>query len=427
MTVHLESLPDHRDRLIVVGTSVRKSLDTLQPFLTSLAWQELPPRTRLHHVFVDDFTPAQADAKAALQSFLAERGGELLRGLPSPVGDYDDGAHLLTHSWTVQSMHRMGQHKNKILRRTRELKADGVWLVDSDLILDRTVLTSLLACDRAITCGVYWTKWQRQVSETQRIWASPQVWLRHPYLLDGRGMDEAAFRQRLMDRQLTRVWGQGACTLLSRKVLDAGIDFSPVPEIKQEGLMAGEDRQFCIKAERGHIDMWADPWIDAFHIYHRATQLAQIPDMMDRLGTEHPQTAKIGDLVNVTLTALEPIPAGNAWNQVGPQHVRGRLGTIPMLPELEDAILSLPRGGEVIVPVHCAASHPMPYLRGRRRLIRVQFVDCKANRPAPVLDEDVYTAKGGASIDWATMTAPQMAAILNGDEPTTERGLELVP
>jgi hypothetical protein len=422
MPVALEPTPDHRDRLIVVGTSVRKPLDILAPFLQSLAWQEVPPRTRLYPVFVDDCLPSQGDAKALLQHFCAERGGDLLRGLPSGIGDFDDGAHLPSHQWSVSAMQRVGAHKNKILQRALELKADACWLVDSDLILDRTVLASLIACDKPIACAVYWTRWARQQTETQTIWAAPQVWLRHPYLLDGRGMDEAGFRAKLVSRQLTRVWGQGACTLLSRRVLEAGINFSPAPEVKQEGLMAGEDRQFCIKAERGHVEMWADPWPDIFHIYHRAEQVQHISAMLDRLGAEHPRQPQLGDLVNVVLTALEPIPTNNGWGQVPPQMVRGRLGALALAPELETAILSMERGSDRIIPMHCPIHHPMVYLRGRRRLIRVQLVDCKPFGAPPVLEEDLHITSQAQ--DLASLT-PQQAAALEGD--AVERALELVP
>lgn len=426
MPVALEPTPDHRDRLIVVGGSVRKPLDILQPHIQSLLWQELPPRTRLHFCWVDDFTLGQDDAKAYLRTVAAEHGGEVLRGLPSAMGDFTDD-HPLAHQWSLEAMRRVGQHKNKLLKRALELKADAVFLVDADVLLDRTILTSLIACDKPIACAVYWTRWTRQTTETQKIWSGPQCWLRHPYFLDGRGMDEATFRSKLVKRELTRVWGQGACSLISRRVLEAGIDFAPAPDFPQVGLQAGEDRQFCIKAERAHLDMWADPWGDSFHVYHRTDDVPRIPEMLERLGQVHPQSPKLGDLVNIVLTALEPIPANNGWAQVAPQHVRGRLGTIAMLPELEAAILGLTRGQEVIVPVHVPIHYPAPYLRGRRRLIRVQLIDTKPMCYPPVLEQDLYAVGASAPIELTALTPQQTAALLNGAQPAEERALELVP
>lgn len=431
MPVALEPTPDHRDRLIVVGASVRKPLDILQPHIQSLLWQELPPRTRLHFCWVDDFTPQQADAKDYLRTVAAEHGGEVLRGLPGALGDFTDD-HPLAHQWSLEAMRRVGQHKNKLLKRALELKADAVFLVDADVLLDRTVLTSLIACDKPIACAVYWTRWSRQTTETQKIWASPQVWLRHPYFLDGRGMDEATFRSKLVKRELTRVWGQGACSLISRRVLEAGIDFAPAPDFPQVGLNAGEDRQFCIKAERSHLDMWADPWGDSFHVYHRADDVPRIPEMLERLGQVHPPSPKLGDLVNVVLTALEPMPQRQPdgsirWMQIAPQPVRGRLGTIAMLPELEAAILGLTRGQEVIVPVHVPIHYPDAYLRGRRRLIRIQLIDTKPLCYPPVLEDDLYMTPASAPIELTALTPQQAAAIVNGAAPAEERALELVP
>src|SRR6185436_17038531 len=109
--------------------------------------------------------------------------------------------------------------------------------------------------------------------------AGPQVWLRHPYQLDGRGLDVAKFRRKLVNREVTRVWGQGACSLIRMPVLHAGIDFTHIPNEPaiQQGMMVWEDRHFCIRAERGHIDMWADPWADIFHIYHQPEDVNLIP------------------------------------------------------------------------------------------------------------------------------------------------------
>lgn len=347
-----------------------------------------------------------------MKQFCAAGGGELLRGVPGPVNDFTDD-HPQAHQWSPSAMQRVGQNKNKILKRALELKSDGVWLVDADLILDRTVLASLLAVDKPIACAVYWTRWGRQLTETQKIWASPQVWLRHPYQLDGRGMDEPTFRAKLVSRSLTRVWGQGACTLLSRKVLETGLDFSPAPDFPQTGLMAGEDRQFCVKAERMHLEMWADPYPDIFHIYHRADDVPRIPEMLERLGQPHPASPAMGDLINVILTAIEPIPVQNGqWAQVPPQPVRGRLGSLPLVPELEQAILGLQRGQEIIVPIHCPVHYPLPYMRGRRRLIRVQLIDCKPMGYPPILEEDLHITTSGAAMDLTTLTKPQLDAIL---------------
>lgn len=404
--------PDHRTTTIVVGTSCRKNLAVLKPFLDSLAWQELPPRTQLVPVFVPDW-PQKDEAEEYLRRWVTSGGGEILRGVPTTAGDFADTPNFDSHQWGLTAMRRVGANKNKILRRALELKADAVWLCDADLILDRTTLVSLLATEKPISTAVYWTHWTKRGFETRQIHAAPQVWLRHPYELSGRGMDEAEFRQKLISRELTRVWGFGACTLISRKVLEAGINFDPVPDIPQQGLMAGEDRQFCIRTERSHIEAFADPFPDIFHVYHADQHIPQIPEMVKRLSIPHPTKAVLGDLVSLKLEALEPVPHGNGgWQQMPRQHVRGRLGQITLMPELEEAVYALSRGETQIVPVHFPVHHPLGYFRGKRRLIRLSLVDVKPLGWPPVLDAELFVGpRSGRWADTTTLSAQQLSGM----------------
>lgn len=310
-------------------------------------------------------------------------------------------------------MARVGQNKNKILKRALELKAEAVWLVDADLILDRTVFASLWAAERPIACAVFWTHWNKQSKETVTSFSGPQVWLRHPYLLDGRGMEEADFRRKLVKRELLRVWGQGACSLIRTPVIAAGIDFSHIPNepALMQGLMAGEDRHFCIKAERSHIDMWADAWPDIFHIYHTPEDVEQIPAMLERMGTVHPDRAMLGDLVSLRLEAIEPFPQPNGqWHRPSPGFLRGRLGQLALLPEIEEAVLNLPRGQQTTIPVHFPLYWPLPYLRGRRRLIRLTLIDCKPFGYPPNLENELLRM-GAGSMDRALLTPQQREAV----------------
>ena len=407
--VELTPLPDFRERVIVVGTSLRKPLVVLAPYFASLAAQELPPRTRLHFCFVNDFAPDQKDAEALTTQWIAERRGELLRGVPAGLNDFREGP--ATHEWTLAAMRRVGANKGKILQRTLALKADAVWLADADLIMDTTTLASLISCERPIVSAVYWTHWSKQPQETVKSYAGPQVWLRHPYLLDGRGMDEAEFRAKLVTRELTRVWGFGACTLIARSVLEAGVDFSPAPDFPQEGLWAGEDRQFCIKCERLHIEAWADPWPDIFHIYHLEDDVPQIENMARRFCNRHPVRAGLGDLVALRLQALEPIPVNNAqWSHLPPQFARGRLGQLPLMPEVEEAVYKLQRGEKTIVRIHAPLSHPAPFMRGHTRLIEVTLLDVKPFGAPPVVERELHIQPhSGAHTDTFAQTDTQRA------------------
>src|SRR5207253_9237999 len=107
-------------------------------------------------------------------------------------------------------------------------------------------------------------------------------------------------------------WGQGACTLVRAPVVQAGVTFEHFEEpALNVGLMAGEDRHFCIRAERLHTEMWADPWPDIYHIYHLPDDLGRVEFMRARLGVQHPARAQFGELVSLRLDAIEPFPQPN--------------------------------------------------------------------------------------------------------------------
>ena len=405
--------PDHRETVVVCGTSVRKPLEILKPYLASLDWQRLPARTRVRYAFIPDWPQPNTDAELYLRDWVKERCGDILRGVPTTAGDFSDAPQHDSHVWQASAMRRVAANKNRIIHRTLELKADALFHADADLILDTTTLASLLATEKPLATAVFWSHWTKRGFETRQIHSAPQVWLGHPYQLSGRGMDEAEFRQKLINRELTRVWGFGACTLIQRKVLEAGINFDTLRDVSQEGLMAGEDRHFSIAAERAHIEAYADPWPDIFHIYHADQHVPLIPEMTTRLGAEHPKTAQLGDLVSLKLEALEPVPHGNGqWQAMPRQHVRGRLGQVPLMSELEEAVYGLARGDTRVVPVHFPVHHPLGYFRGRRRLIRLTLVDTKPLCWPPVLDAELFVGpKSGRWCDTTTMTAQQLTGM----------------
>lgn len=410
-TPQLTLLPDKRPTVIVVGTSVRKSVDVLRFYLQSLAAQELPPNTSLLPIFVaDGLVP---DAETLLREWTAARGGEVLRGAPlSAMPDFTD-VHPDSHQWSGSAMQRVGVAKDHILARARERNADYVWFCDADLICDTTTLASLLALNVSVATAVYWTRWSARGTETRQIHAGPQVWLRHPYELSGAGYTEPEFRERLASRQLTKVAGYGACTLLDRRALGAGVSFAYLSDVPTQGLMGGEDRHFCIRAQKLHLEAWADPWPDVFHIYHLPADLQRAPEYAERLSVPHSKRATLGDLVSVTIQALEPIPwANGGWTAIPAQKLRGRLGQLMLVPELEEALYTIVRGEHADVAVHFPVHYEVPYYQGKRRLMRVTLHDCKPFTVAPVLESEMLVgAQSRGAIRTVDFTARQLAGM----------------
>jgi hypothetical protein len=408
VTVELAVVPHEIQHLIVVGTSLRKPANILAAYFQSLAWQIKPRNTQFVYLFIND--GLEPDALALAQEFVAVHGGQIIQGSVVPTGDFTDVG--ITHGWTDTAMGRVGRYKDLILQAARENRAEAVWFCDADLICDPMTFSSLWSIPEQIVCGVYWTRWTKGTHEGPPVHAGPQVWQQHPYGLAGNGMDEWELRRKLTHRQIVHVYGQGACTLIRREALMKGVSFAPVPGNTGAGLMQGEDRHFCIRAEMLHIRMVADGWPDIFHIYHRPEDEARIPEMLERLyfqsddsedGCEKARPV-LGDLVSLELHALEPVNTQHGVQYVPTQLVRGRLGRLVLHPELEDAVLHMERGEVRVVPVHFGLDYPFAPYRGQRRLIRVTLIDHKPHGYAPVIEDELIVNSVGSAIDTITLS-----------------------
>ena len=64
---------------------------------------------------------------------------------------------------------------------------------------------------------------------------------------------------------LYRVGGTGALFLIKRKVLEAGVDYTPIPNLRK--AVFGEDRHFCIRAVCAGFEIWADNHCQPVHLY----------------------------------------------------------------------------------------------------------------------------------------------------------------
>lgn len=407
MSVELAVVPHEAQHLVVIASPVRKPANILSAFLQSLAWQVCPRQVQRFYVFVDDGCPP--DARQLLDEFVAQHGGLVWQG---PSGnDWTDVG--VTHGWSPSAMNRVGAIKDRLLQFARENRAEAIWLADADLVMDPMTLTSLWSVPDQIVSAVYWTRWSQVPPEHPPVHAGPQVWLAHPYTLAGMGMEEWEFRRRLTHRQLTPVAGLGACTLIRREALMRGVSFAPWPGNQHQGIGQGEDRHFCMRAEALHIRMIADPWPDIWHCYHRPADEALIPEYLERLrpkkqvndfGDVEEERPRLGDLVSLELSALEPVLTQHGPQHVQSQLVRGRLGQLGLHPELGDAILDMRRGENRVVPVHFGLDYPFPPYRGQRRLIRVILIDHKPHGFAPVIEEELIVNRIGDALDSTTMT-----------------------
>lgn len=369
----LENLPAATPIRLTVGSAVRKPPDLLRAHLNTLSSQILPPRVSLTPCMVDD--NEVEESSQILRQWCEDRNGIYLDARTTERPGFSD-THPITHQWSGEAMRRVGQLKNHIFRETLTNGYQGCWLVDADLILSPRVLWSLFYSDALIVCGVFWTRWQN-VPDCQSL---PQVWLRHPYQFDGRGLEAHEFLRSLTDRKRVQVWGQGACTLYRVDALSKGLSFELLEDLPKEGMWLGEDRHLCTRAERMHIPMYADAWPDIWHAYHLHEQ-GNAEDWRQRLAEEPLGSPKTDDLVSLHTQALEPVQTGpQQWHHLTRYHARGRLGRMDLVPEVEAAVREMVRGESRIISVQYPLWSASQF-RGQRKLIQVTLLDWKTFSP----------------------------------------------
>ena len=149
------------------------------------------------------------------------------------------------HLWTGELVGNMATYRNMTIRKALDDGYDYLLSVDTDLVLEEHTLQQLLEDDKDCVAGMFWTNgWSNcwmydQVSENNLPeWQTPGVY---------------------------RVGGTGALFLIKRKVLEAGVDYTPIPNLRK--AVFGEDRHFCIRAVCNGFELWADNRCQPVHLY----------------------------------------------------------------------------------------------------------------------------------------------------------------
>lgn len=394
-----------------MASVVRKPPEVLSAFFHCLQWQQFrQPGAILSYRFIANFAATDPFRDASLALMRAAQAPFV--EVEAPAGDYGDTDK--TRLWSQSSFGRMAELKNRLLQDALTDEVDYIFLIDADVLIDPWTLQALLDSEAPIVSAVYWTNWQRALpGSTDFVHAGPQVWLRHPYHLDDERHTEAEFREALIRRSRIPVRGLGACTLINVAALKAGVNFSRVDGLPPGPMAEGEDRHFCARAQRAHVLMVADAWPDVYHAYHPA-EYGSIPDMMARLARKPVERPKVGDLVSIKVEPLEPVPDSTGrMFMVSPRFVRGRLGCLPVLPQLEATAASLRCGDSRITRVMYPQHYPLDFMRNQTRLFRVTLLDAKPYSFAPVIDRELLVdAASGRVLDSTNFTAAQVTEMV---------------
>ena len=156
----------------------------------------------------------------------------------------DDVTMYQDHLWTNDLVNKMSYYRNLTIRKALEGGYDYLLSVDTDLVLEEHTLQQLLNDQKDIVAGLFWTNG----------WSN--AWM----------YDQAGgYDPKWSEPGLYKIGMSGALILISRKVLEAGVDYTPIPNLRQ--AVFGEDRHFCIRAVCNGFEIWADTHCEPVHLY----------------------------------------------------------------------------------------------------------------------------------------------------------------
>ena len=155
------------------------------------------------------------------------------------------------HLWTLDLMLKMSDLRNRTITEMLTGGYDYWMSIDTDIVVDPRTLKTLIEADKDIVSEIFWTQ-----APSGRYWCN--AWM----------VDQAAgMKEDWKKPGLYRCGMTGALTLVKRKVFEAGVDYTPIPNIYQ--ALRGEDRHFCVRAACAGFEMWIDSHCPATHLYTR--------------------------------------------------------------------------------------------------------------------------------------------------------------
>lgn len=256
---------------VLIAAPVRQKPVILQHFLEGL--QRLDTTgLEVAYLFVDNNDDAHASQM--LRAFTGQAGAPVHR-LRVPVAEPYQRTE--THHWTESLIWRLAAIKDGILHAALQHGYDYAFLVDSDLVLHPQTLRRMVGCGRDILSQVFWTVWSHDTPPKPNVWYADHYNLYRVCREQSLERDERLRRLEAFLSGLAfyagvyRVSGLGACTLIARRAIEAGVNFSEL----RGCLLRGEDRHLCLRAEALGFRLFADATLPPLHLY-RESELPRV-------------------------------------------------------------------------------------------------------------------------------------------------------
>ena len=151
------------------------------------------------------------------------------------------------HIWKNDTVAKVAEFRNMTIQQALVFGYDYWFSVDTDIVLHPQTLVALLKANKDIVSEIFWSK-----DPYGFEWCN--AWMKDRYS----GTEDKFYTPGLYEVGMT-----GACTLVKRKVLEAGVNYDFLPNI----TIWGEDRHFCIRAAAHRFGIWVDTHYPATHLF----------------------------------------------------------------------------------------------------------------------------------------------------------------
>tara|TARA_R100000935_G_scaffold50402_1_gene76266 strand:+ start:12934 stop:13794 length:861 start_codon:yes stop_codon:yes gene_type:complete len=224
---------------------VRKELEIVKQHLTSLG-NLRKSNINLTLSFFDDNIDVRSSSY--LKYFVENTEGALLHKFELMKSKN----YIGEERWVPPLYQRITVIKNKVIEFFLNNDFDYLFLTDSDLIIQPLTLENLIEQRRDFCSSIFWTHFNNSFTYTPNAWFSKS-----------KGFDIQDLIN-LKEKGIYAVDFTGACTLLSRKILEKNVSFSKIPNINY----LGEDKHFCIRSAVMGFQPYVSTYYPAFHIYN---------------------------------------------------------------------------------------------------------------------------------------------------------------
>ena len=145
-------------RKILIGSPVRQKPQILEQFLKGLERSQKGDND-FSYFFVDDNTDSRSSS--LLKDFLVRNNHVLIRKPEEVLENTEDNQYIcddFTHSWNIENIERISVFKDEIIKYCIDNDYDYLFLVDSDIVLDKRSLLHLIARDVEIVSNVFYSR-----------------------------------------------------------------------------------------------------------------------------------------------------------------------------------------------------------------------------------------------------------------------------